>query len=233
MNGMIDLYVYLDESGVFDKVHNDTFVYGGIIYTDLQKKTLAERRYRAIENRLRKSGKYKDCPELKASVLENKDKRNLFSSLDGYRFAVVIRQRRLSDRVFSSMKNKEDFLNSAVRVALRDAVTGLLRIGELNHDDKVRFHIEADERPTATNGKDSLANAICQEFREGAISLGRHYPPILPNTVSVEVRHRKSESTTLVRAADIIVNRVYSSYREDTEYQEDISAMFISLTFQP
>ena len=230
---MIDLYVYVDESGVFDKVHNDTFVYGGIIYTDLQKKTLAERRYRAVENRLRKSGKYREYPELKASILENKDKRNLFSSLSGYRFAVVIRQKRLSDRVFSSMKNKGDYLNSAFRVSLRDAVTGLLRIGELNHDDEVRFHIEADERPTATNGNVSLADSVYQEFREGVFSLGRHYPPILPNTVSVEVRHRKSESATLVRAADIVVNRVYSSYREDTEYREDLSAQFISLTIQP
>ena len=230
---MIDLYVYVDESGVFDKAHNDTFVYGGVIYTDLQEKTLAERRYRAIENRLRKNGKYKDCPELKASILDNKDKRNIFSSINGYRFAVVIKQKKLSDRVFSSMRNKEDYLNSAFLSALKDSMIGLMRIGELSHGDEVRMHLEVDERPTATNGRISLSETICKEFREGTISLGKHYPPILPNILSVDVRHRKSEATTLIRAADIVVNRVYSAYREDTEFAEDLSESFISLTIQP
>ena len=27
----MNIYVYSDESGVFDKVHNDTFIFGGLI----------------------------------------------------------------------------------------------------------------------------------------------------------------------------------------------------------
>ena len=28
----MDLYIYSDESGVFDKAHNEIFVYGGLIF---------------------------------------------------------------------------------------------------------------------------------------------------------------------------------------------------------
>ena len=28
----VDLYIYSDESGVFDKAHNEIFVYGGLIF---------------------------------------------------------------------------------------------------------------------------------------------------------------------------------------------------------
>ena len=52
------IYVFSDESGVFDQINNDTFAYAGIIFTDLQEKNLAEIRYRSVENRLRKNAKY-------------------------------------------------------------------------------------------------------------------------------------------------------------------------------
>ena len=54
------IYVFSDESGVFDQINNDTFVYAGIIFTDLQEKNLAERRYRSVETRLRKNAKIQD-----------------------------------------------------------------------------------------------------------------------------------------------------------------------------
>ena len=60
---MTHIYVFSDESGVFDQINNDTFVYAGIIFTDLQEKNLAERRYRSVETRLRKNAKYKTMPE--------------------------------------------------------------------------------------------------------------------------------------------------------------------------
>ena len=118
------IYVFSDESGVFDQINNDTFVYGGIIFTDLQEKNLAERRYRSVETRLRKNAKYKTMPELKASKLDVKDKRNLLSSIKdkGYRFAVVIKQKQLSKKVFANPKTKERYLDWAFKLGLKEAV---------------------------------------------------------------------------------------------------------------
>lgn len=34
----MDLFIYSDESGVFDKVHNEIFVYGGLIFLGKEEK---------------------------------------------------------------------------------------------------------------------------------------------------------------------------------------------------
>ena len=34
----MDLFIYSDESGVFDKVHNEIFVYGGLIFLSKEEK---------------------------------------------------------------------------------------------------------------------------------------------------------------------------------------------------
>ncbi len=34
----MDLYIYSDESGVFDKAHNEIFVYGGLIFLGKREK---------------------------------------------------------------------------------------------------------------------------------------------------------------------------------------------------
>lgn len=41
----MQLYVYSDESGVFDKVHNDIFVFGGLIFLDKNNKDIFARKY--------------------------------------------------------------------------------------------------------------------------------------------------------------------------------------------
>lgn len=49
------LYVYADESGAFDKVHNDIFVYGGVALVGAGAKADAEHRCAATESRLRET----------------------------------------------------------------------------------------------------------------------------------------------------------------------------------
>ena len=231
------IYVFSDESGVFDQINNDTFVYAGIIFTDLQEKNLAERRYRSVETRLRKNVKYKTMPELKASKLDVKDKRNLLSSIKdkGYRFAVVIKQKQLSQKVFATPKTKERYLDWAFKLGLKEAVLRLISIGEIQSDENVMFHIEVDEHSTSTDGKYSLEEGILKEFRDGTQNWqdGKFFPPILPNLKSVKVQYRQSENTTLIRTADIIANRVYSVYRPDTDYTEDLSEDFLSIKILP
>lgn len=34
----MDLFIYSDESGVFDKIHNEIFVYGGLIFLGKEEK---------------------------------------------------------------------------------------------------------------------------------------------------------------------------------------------------
>lgn len=41
----MDIFVYSDESGVFDNVHNDIFVYGGLIFFNKNDKDVYCRKY--------------------------------------------------------------------------------------------------------------------------------------------------------------------------------------------
>lgn len=83
----MNLYVYSDESGVFDKEHNDYFVFGGIICIGTEEKELLSRRYSSVEKVLRKSKEVSSDYELKATQVDNSEKGKLFRSLNkSYKF---------------------------------------------------------------------------------------------------------------------------------------------------
>lgn len=65
----MDIYVFSDESGVFDCKHHEWFVYAGIIVVGKYEMDSLARRYIAIEKNLRKNPKYRTVPELKGPFL--------------------------------------------------------------------------------------------------------------------------------------------------------------------
>ena len=48
----MDLFIFSDESGVFDKAHNEIFVYGGLIFLGKHQKDEYIRRYLARSEEL-------------------------------------------------------------------------------------------------------------------------------------------------------------------------------------
>ena len=74
--------IYSDESGVFDKIHNDKFVFGGIILNATEDEvSKAASLYKNIESTLRKKSEYDNINELKAVNLSFHDRRWVFSKL--------------------------------------------------------------------------------------------------------------------------------------------------------
>ena len=69
----MNIFVYSDESGVFDKKHNKYFVYGGLSFLNKDEKDTASRLYKNAEKILRNE-KYKNLKnfELKACKINNK-----------------------------------------------------------------------------------------------------------------------------------------------------------------
>ena len=61
----MDVWVFSDESGTFDSKHYKTFVYAGLIITDLQKMESIRRRFVAAERNKRKKKCYEGVSELK------------------------------------------------------------------------------------------------------------------------------------------------------------------------
>lgn len=54
----MNIYIYSDESGVFDHVHNDFFIFGGLILVGEDCKNDWSRKYAAVENTIRQINKF-------------------------------------------------------------------------------------------------------------------------------------------------------------------------------
>lgn len=208
----MDLFVYSDESGVFDYVHNDYYVFGGLLLIGKENKDIASRKYSAAERTLRKSGGYQSDDELKAAKVTNSEKSKLYRSLNQhYKFAVVIDQRKINRNIFNEKKSKQRYLDYAYKLGLKALLKVLLRDGIIKSDSIDVIRVFPDEHTTATNGKYELREGLLQEYKHGTFNDNYNvfYKPILPDIKSLDVTFCNSSSVTLVRAADIIANHVY------------------------
>lgn len=207
----MDIFVYSDESGVFDKVHNELFVYGGLILFGKEQMDEYTRRYLAAERAIR-GGKYSKDRELKACTITNAEKGKLFRSINrAISFGVMIRQRAILDRIFFSKKDKQRYLDYAYKIGLKSTLIKLIEEGIINPKEVRNIHIFCDEHSTATNGRYELGEALEQEFKLGTYNMNYNhfFPPLFEGMGKVRLYFRDSQTTPLIRAADIIANRIY------------------------
>jgi len=208
----MNIFIYSDESGVFDKVHNDIFVFGGLIILGKESKEEWSHRYSAAEKVIRDRNNFTKEVELKATVLKNKDKDKLFRSLNGcYKFGGVIDQQKVLDRIFLTKKDKQRFLDYAYKISVKRALQNLISRRLISPNEVERLYFCVDEHTTATNGHYELKECLEQEYKFGTYNLNYsvHYPPIFPDLLEVHLQFCNSSSKLLVRAADIVANKIY------------------------
>lgn len=220
----MNIYVYSDESGVFDKIHNNYFVFGGLIMLGSADKEKWSRIYSRVEKVLRTNKGVDKDYELKATQVTNKEKANLFRSLNNcYKFAVVVEQSKLLDELFLSKKDKQKFLDYAYNIAVKDAIQNLINKKLVNPDEVERLYFYVDEHTTATNGIYELNDLLEQVYKRGNYNsdYSVYYEPIFKNIKEVNLEFCNSASKLLIRAADIVANRVY--YLAKNEYKLKLS----------
>lgn len=214
----MNIYVYSDESGVFDKIHNEYFVFGGLIMLGSTEKEKWSRIYSRVEKVLRTNKGVDKDYELKATQVTNKEKANLFRSLNNcYKFAVVVEQSKLLDELFLSKKDKQKFLDYAYNIAVKDAFQNFIDKQLVNPDEVERLYFYVDEHTTATNGIYELNDLLEQVYKRGAYNFDYsvYYEPIFKNIKEVNLEFCNSASKLLIRAADIVANRVYYLAKND------------------
>ncbi|MBE7056511.1 MAG: DUF3800 domain-containing protein [Ruminococcaceae bacterium] len=214
----MNIYVYSDESGVFDKDHNDYFVFGGLILLGTDDKEKWSRKYSSVEKTLRANKGVASNYELKATQITNKEKGKLFRSLNGcYKFGVVIREKNVLDRIYLSKKDKQRYLDYAYKIAVKRAFENLIQDGIINLDEIERLFFYVDEHTTATNGRYELHEALEQEFKLGTYNYRYdiYYPPIFKQMKDVQLEYCNSESKLLIRAADIVANKIFFLARNE------------------
>ena len=159
----MNIYIYSDESGVFDKAHNDYFVFGGLILLSAEDRDNFSRKYTKAEKDLRRAKGYNKTLELKAYNISNSAKSKLFRATNQvYRFGVVVEQKRVLNRIFSSKKDKQRYLDFVYKRAVKSAFEDLIAKKLINPHEVENLYFFVDEHTTATNGKYELRESLEQ-----------------------------------------------------------------------
>ncbi|MCD8239393.1 MAG: hypothetical protein LUC92_08675 [Clostridiales bacterium] len=112
---------------MFDKQHNDIFVFGGLIILGTDEKQAWSRKYLKAEKDIRRRKQVDKSYELKATHITNSEKGKLFRSLNKcYKFAVVVKQKRILSSIFNNKKSKQRYLDYAFKIAVKRAFENLL-----------------------------------------------------------------------------------------------------------
>lgn len=208
----MDIFVYSDESGVFDVVHNDFYVFGGVLFLSKADKDNVARKYRAIEKNIRNSENLKKEVEVKATSVRNKSKGKLYRGLNNCeKFGVIINQNKVHKNIFQSKKHKQRYLDYAYKIAIKRKFEHMIVTGQIDPLKVENIYFCVDEHTTATNGLYELRESMLQEFKDGMFTSDfvSFKEPIFPNLKTLDVKFCNSSKNTLVRAADIVANKLY------------------------
>lgn len=226
----MDIFVYSDESGVFDAKHNRYFVFGGLMFLDKESKDICARKYAKAEADIRRIDSIEEHAEAKAAIISNTSKSKLFRALNNQiRFGVVIDEARVHENIWRSKKDKQRFLDYAYKIAVKRCFENLIAKERISASDVQNLHFFVDEHTTATNGRYELREGLEQEFKWGTFNYSWQifYPPIFPKVQTVSLDFCNSSSTRLIRAADIIANKIYYYARTNEHYSANEDDLFV------
>lgn len=208
----MNIFIYSDESGVFDKFHNTYFVFGGLMFLSKQDRDIWSRKYISVERMIRQIENKSSDFEVKASAITNKSKLKLYRSLNQVeKFGIIIEQKTLFNSIFADKKTKQRYLDWAYKMAVKTKFLELMKNQQINPNEVKGIYLFIDEHTTATNGIYELQESLEQEFKNGMYSGNwlTFYEPIFPNLETVKVKYCDSKTKILIRAADIISNHIY------------------------
>ncbi len=218
----MQIYIYSDESGVFDVKHNHYFVFGGLIFLSKDAKDIAGRKYLHVERNIKKYEHLDKTDEVKASLISNKGKGKLFRSLNNeIKFGVVIDEEKVLPQIFENKKDKQRYQDYAYKIAVKRCFSNLIAMKEINPDEKHTLYFFVDEHSTATNGRYELREALLNELFYGTynLSYSKFFPPILPESTALTLHYCNSQKVPLVRAADIVANNIYHKAIDNPDFQ--------------
>lgn len=209
----MDIFVYSDESGVLDKVHNDYYVFGGILFTSGEERDAFSRKFLAAENNVRLSESIPPDIEVKACHILPKSKNKLYrSTLSVERFGVVISQQKLtSPYLFANKKTKQRYLDWSYKMAIRKKFEKMIAQKTIDPKKVESISFLVDEHSTATNGWYELRESLEKELKIGMWNFDymTFHGPLFPHVKSVNLQYCNSAKKTLVRAADIVANHIF------------------------
>ena len=154
--------------------------------------------------------------ELKASVLEAKYKRALFNSTRSYEsVSAAVNLSRIYDHILEKKKSRCRYKDYILKLCVKRKLQELISRGIIKSDEDIIIEICIDEQLTATNGYYSLEDSIWEELKHGIANwdYGMVHQNVFSQDVSVHIHYCDSSKYYLIQAADILANRIWTSYR--------------------
>ena len=127
--------------------------------------------------------------------------------------------------IFTDKKHKQRYLDYAYKMALKNALRRMINEGLITTECVKMIYVFPDEHTTATSGRYELHESLEKEFKIGTFNAdySKFFDPLFPKMQGVQVQYCNSSNKPLVRAADIIANRLYHiAYTKDLEAIEAI-----------
>ena len=230
----MNLYIYSDESGVFDKEHYKYYVFGGIIAIDNNENIKYNNKYKNIEKLIRGNTNIPNNTELKASFLKNKTKEHIFRSLNDYnKFATIIDLNSVLPQIYLYKKSKQRYLDYAYKITIKNAIIELFNKKSLNLNDIDYIYFYIDQHTTATDGYYELRESMLNEFKYGTynINFNKYFEPICSKLKDLQVNYCDSRDKILIRTSDIIANRIYYLINNNKDAIKKIDN--INITYLP
>lgn len=219
----MNLYIYSDESGVFDSRHYEWYAYGGLIFFDGDTLQDCHNEYSTLEEIIREDRKISTEEELKAAVLKNKDRRRLYQVAKKYmRFGGLVHLCDVDEHIFAGKKLKQRFLDYIYRRTVLHMIEKLTTSDRIDPAEIINVHINLDGHTAPTNSRYELGEAFEQDFMIGRFDeeWTVYTEPIFPNISTVKIKFCESKDFALVRAADIVANKVLHDAIKGTEEED-------------
>lgn len=115
------------------------------------------------------------------------------------------------DPIFDSKKDKQRYLDYVYKRAVKHAFKELIDKKVIVPDQVEDIFFFTDEHSTATNGRYELRESLERELKTGTYNMNYscYFPPIFPKAQNIQVFFCNSTKKTLIRAADIVANKIY------------------------
>lgn len=207
---MEKIYFYIDDSGVFSENGDDYCVFAGYVFLSKGEKESASRKYRKVEKRIKQ--KYENMDEMKGYTLEPKDKAELYRVLNGFRrFGTVISTRNVYPGIMMSRYDRQRYLDYCVIRAIKTKLQRLISEGLISPYSDYEIVIQMDEHTTSSNALYDFKENLRRELCVGKFNY-RHnleIKPIFKGKSTVSFSLHDSKQNTLIRASDIVANRMF------------------------
>ncbi len=212
---MQNIFIYIDDSGVFDLKNNRYFVYAGYVFFSTEEKRYAQRKYSSIEKQVKEQLQLTPQSELKSCDLKPKIKARLYRVMNEFnRFTDIIACEKVKSNIWSHKKHKQRFLDYTLKRTIKSIIIKGSKLDLFDIDNPVAVRIFFDEHTTATSGLYEFKEGIQEELINGTFNFNYNifYPPILCKESIVDFKLCNSAKDTLIRASDVVANRSFYEF---------------------